>query len=95
MIAALAPLLDRVVCTEPDAAALARRGLPEAAAHSAAALARSCEEAGLVAVAEPDFPAAVRLARQLAAEAQDGMLLVTGSHYVLGPACAELQLCED
>ena len=47
---------------------------------------RVCEAAGLPAEAEPDFGAARRArARELAAEA-GGVLLVTGSHYVLAPA---------
>jgi dihydrofolate synthase/folylpolyglutamate synthase len=95
MIAALSPVLDRAVCTELDPTVLAHRGLPEAASHSAAALARACEAAGLAATAEPDFTAAVRLARLLAAEERHGMLVVSGSHYALRPARAELGLCED
>jgi len=77
MIQALAPALDRVVCTE----------LPtERGSHSAAALARLCEAAGLAAEAEPRFDEALRRARALAVEAPGGALLVTGSHYVLARA---------
>ncbi len=95
MIHALAPALRRVVCTELDPAALQSRGLPGVASHSAAKLARACERAGLAAEQEPDFSAAVRRARALAAELPGGILLVTGSHYVLAPARVALRLCED
>jgi len=95
MIRALAPALERVVCTELEPAALEARGLPGARSHSAAKLARACEEAGLAAERQPDFALAVRRGRELAAELPGGMLLVTGSHYVLAPARAALSLCED
>jgi dihydrofolate synthase/folylpolyglutamate synthase len=95
MIRALAPALSYVVCTELDAAALESRGLPGATSHSAAKLADACREAGLSAEQALDFGAAVRRGRQLAAERPDGILLVTGSHYVLAPARAVLRLCED
>jgi dihydrofolate synthase / folylpolyglutamate synthase len=95
MVRALAPALDRAVCTELQPAALEARGLPGAGSHSAAKLARACEEAGLAAEQKPDFTAAVRRGRQLAAELPGGVLLVTGSHYVLAPARDALRLCED
>lgn len=95
MVAALAPALDRVVCTELPAASLEARGLPGAASHPAAALARACEAAGLASEEEPDFVAAVRRARALASAAPGGILLVSGSHYVLAPARTALRLCED
>ncbi len=95
MVGALAPALERVVCTELDPAALEARGLPGIGSHSAAKLAQACEEAGLAAEREPDFTAAVERARQLALELPGGMLLVSGSHYVLAPARAALRLCED
>ncbi len=94
-VAALAPALDRAVCAELPAAALERRGLPGAGSHPAGELAQACEAAGLAAEAEPDFAAAVRRGRQLAAAAPGGILLITGSHYVLAPARAVLGLCED
>lgn len=94
MIRALAPALERVVCTELQPAALEARGLPGAGSHSAAKLASACEEAGLTAEQEPEFSAAVRRGRQLAAELP-GLLLITGSHYVLAPARDALRLCED
>jgi dihydrofolate synthase/folylpolyglutamate synthase len=95
MIRALAPVLSHVVCTELDAAALELRGLSGITSHSAAKLAEACRDAGLSAEQVPDFGAAVRRGRDLAAERPDGVLLVTGSHYVLGPARAVLRLCED
>jgi dihydrofolate synthase/folylpolyglutamate synthase len=95
MIRALAPVLSHVVCTELDTAALASRGLPRVTSHSAGKLAHACREVGLGAEQVPDFGTALRLARRRAAEHPDGILLVTGSHYVLAPARAVLRLCED
>ncbi len=95
MIGALAPVLSHVVCTELDAAALESRGLPGISSHSAAKLAQACRGAGLGAEQVTDFGAAIRRGRELAAEQPDGILLVTGSHYVLAPARAVLRLCED
>ena len=95
MVAALAPALDRVVCTELDAEALAHRGQPGARAYPAEDLTEICREAGLQAEAEPDFAAAVRRARGLAAKMPQGALVVSGSHYALAPARRALRLCED
>jgi dihydrofolate synthase / folylpolyglutamate synthase len=92
MVAALAPALDRVVCTELDAEALAHRGQPGATSHPAGDLAAICKEAGLPAEVEPDFGAAVRRARELAAAMPEGALVVSGSHYALVPARKELRL---
>jgi nucleotide-binding universal stress UspA family protein len=57
-------------------------------------LARAAAEAGVEAEAVGNFGAAVSRARDLAREL-DGVLVVTGSHYVLAPARAALALCED
>jgi len=95
MIAALAPAVEMVVCTELDPKALESRGRPGVASHGAAKLAAACAAAGLEAERQPDFLAAVRRARELAAGLPDGVLLLTGSHYVLAPARAALALCED
>jgi dihydrofolate synthase/folylpolyglutamate synthase len=95
MIRALAPVLTRVICTELDSSALESRGLPGVASHSAAKLAAACREAGLAAEQVPDFKAAVLRGRELAADLPGGMMLITGSHYVLAPARAALRLCED
>jgi dihydrofolate synthase/folylpolyglutamate synthase len=92
MIRALAPALERVVCTELEPAALEARGLPGVSSHSTAKLALACEEAGLVAEQQPDFATAVRRGRELASQQSGGMLLITGSHYVLAPARAALRL---
>lgn len=86
MVAALAPALDRAVCTELPATALEGHGRPGARSRPAAELAALCAEAGLAAEAEPGFEAALRRARELAAAAPEGVLLVTGSHYAIGPA---------
>jgi dihydrofolate synthase / folylpolyglutamate synthase len=89
MVRALAPAVERVVCTELDPAVLAARGLPGALTRPAAELAAICAEAGLDAEAEPDFPAAVQRGRQLALDT-GAILLVTGSHYALASARAAL-----
>jgi dihydrofolate synthase / folylpolyglutamate synthase len=90
MIAALAPALDRVVCTELPAAALEGHGRPGARSHPAAALVSLCEEVGLQAEAEPRLPAALQRARSSALEAPEAVVLVAGSHYAIGPARAIL-----
>jgi dihydrofolate synthase/folylpolyglutamate synthase len=95
MIGALAPVLSGVVCTELDSAALESRGLPGVASHSTVKLAAACEEVGLGAEQVPDFKAAVLRGREIAAALSGGVLLITGSHYVLAPARAALRLCED
>jgi folylpolyglutamate synthase/dihydropteroate synthase len=94
MVSALAPAIDRVVCTELDPSALAARGLPGASSHSAANLARACEAAGLLVEEEPELASALGRARKLAGAAS-GMLLVTGSHYVLAPTREALLLWQD
>jgi dihydrofolate synthase/folylpolyglutamate synthase len=94
IVAALAPALDRAVCTQLPAdgpqASKARRFEARRPSTPAAALAAACERAGLSAEAEPDFAAALSRARALAAGPPPAVLLVTGSHYVLGPARASL-----
>lgn len=90
MVGALAPALDLAVCTELDPAVLEKRGLPGIASHSAAKLAEACAGAGLRAEQQPPLAAALRRARDLALE-RDGVLLVTGSHYLLAPARALLR----
>lgn len=84
-VAALAPGLERAVCAELPAEALASRGVPGSRSHSAADLVAACESAGLAAEPEPELGAALALARARALET-DGLLLVAGSHYVLAPA---------
>jgi dihydrofolate synthase / folylpolyglutamate synthase len=95
MIEALAPALDRVVCTEVPVAALRARGVPEAASHPAGELAAICSDIGLPAECRPDFATAIERGCELASTEPGGMLLLTGSHYVLDPARQVLGLCED
>jgi dihydrofolate synthase / folylpolyglutamate synthase len=90
MIAELAPLLDRAVCTEIPTAALAGHGRPGARSHPAAELVAACEAAGVSAEAEPDFAAALRRGTELAAAPPPGALLIAGSHYAIAPARAAL-----
>jgi dihydrofolate synthase/folylpolyglutamate synthase len=86
MVRALAPVLDRAVCAEIPAEELTAHGRPGSGTHPAAELARLCEAVGLAAEAEPHFDEALRRARALALEPPEGVLLVTGSHYVLARA---------
>ncbi len=83
IVEALAPAVDRFVCT----------GLPAGPARRsfrAAELAEICRAAvGVRAEGAADFEEAVARGRELAAAA-GGILLVTGSHYVLAPARAAL-----
>ena len=86
MVRALAPVLDRAVCTEIPAEELAAHGRPGSGSHPPPDLARLCEAVGLAAEAEPRFDEALRRARALALKSPEGALLVTGSHYVLARA---------
>ncbi|MGN6276381.1 MAG: bifunctional folylpolyglutamate synthase/dihydrofolate synthase [Solirubrobacterales bacterium] len=86
MIAALAPALERAICTELSAAALEGHGRPGAHSRPAVELAAACEHAGLNAEVEPDFDVALRRARALAAESSGAAALVAGSHYAIAPA---------
>jgi dihydrofolate synthase/folylpolyglutamate synthase len=88
MIAALAPALDRVVCTELPKGALEGHGRPGARSRPASELVAACEAAGLVAEAQADFGAALARASALAAETPEGLLLIAGSHYAIAPARA-------
>jgi dihydrofolate synthase / folylpolyglutamate synthase len=90
MIRALAPALERAVCTELPGAALEAHGRPGAASRTAAELVAACERAGLPAEAEPSFAAALRRASGLAAEPPEGALLIAGSHYGIAPARDQL-----
>jgi dihydrofolate synthase / folylpolyglutamate synthase len=91
MVAALAPALERAVCTELPLAALAGHGRPGVSSRPAADLLAACEAAGLAAEAEPDFDAALDRASELAAAPPEGALLVAGSHYALAPASARIR----
>jgi dihydrofolate synthase / folylpolyglutamate synthase len=80
IVRALAPAVSSIVCAEiPNR----RRALP------AAELVWACARAGIEAEAAPDLGAAIARGRGLA-EAVGGVLIVTGSHYVLAPARAAL-----
>jgi dihydrofolate synthase/folylpolyglutamate synthase len=85
MVGALAPVLDRAVCTELPPQALEGHGRPGARSRPAGDLAAACEAAGLAAEAQPDFAAALHRARALAAEL-GGSVLLTGSHYAIAPS---------
>jgi dihydrofolate synthase/folylpolyglutamate synthase len=88
MLRALAPALERVVCTELPAGALEAHGRPGAASHPAAELLAACQAVGLPAEAEPSFEAALLWASALASETPKGVVLVAGSHYAIAPARA-------
>jgi dihydrofolate synthase/folylpolyglutamate synthase len=86
MVRALAPVLERAVCTELPRRALEGHGRPGARSRDADELVAACEAAGLRAEAEPDFEVALERGRELAAAPPEGALLVAGSHYAIGPA---------
>jgi dihydrofolate synthase / folylpolyglutamate synthase len=86
MIAALAPVLRSVVCTEIPPAALAGHGRPGARSRPARELADLCGAYGLEAIAEPRLEPALRRAAELACGTFAGVLVVTGSHYLIAPA---------
>jgi dihydrofolate synthase/folylpolyglutamate synthase len=88
MVAALAPVLERAVCTELPPSALEGHGRPGARSRPAAELVAACEAVGLEAEPEPDFAAALVRGRAEAAADPEGLLLVAGSHYAIAPARA-------
>jgi dihydrofolate synthase / folylpolyglutamate synthase len=88
IVAALAPALRAVVCTEIPPAALVGQGRPGARSRPAEELAELCRAHGLEAVAEPLLEPALRRATELACGTFAGVLVVTGSHYLIGPARA-------
>jgi dihydrofolate synthase/folylpolyglutamate synthase len=88
MIAALAPVLRSAVCTEIPPAALAGHGRPGARSRPARELADLCQAHGLEAIAEPRLEPALRRATELACGTFAGVLVVTGSHYLIAPARA-------
>jgi dihydrofolate synthase/folylpolyglutamate synthase len=90
MIAALAPALERAVCTELPAGALGGHGRPGARSRPAAELAATCAATGLPAEAEPSFETALRRSISLAAEEPEALVLIAGSHYAIAPARAIL-----
>jgi dihydrofolate synthase / folylpolyglutamate synthase len=88
MVAALAPALERAVCTELPRTALEGHGRPGARSRPANELVAICEAAGLAAEAQPDFEAALERAVALAADGPEGLVLVAGSHYAIAPTRA-------
>jgi dihydrofolate synthase / folylpolyglutamate synthase len=88
MIAALAPVLRSVVCTEIPPEALAGHGRPGARSRPARELADLCQAHGVEAIAEPRLGPALRRATELACGTFAGVLVVTGSHYLIGSARA-------
>lgn len=88
MIAALAPALRAAVCTEIPPAALLGHGRPGARSRSARELADLCQANGIEATPEPDLDTALRRATELACASFAGVLVVTGSHYLIGAATA-------
>jgi dihydrofolate synthase / folylpolyglutamate synthase len=81
--AALAPVLDGFVATEIPAARLTSAGRPGARTLSAGDLAEAAREAGLGWVGEESEPAAAMAWARGRAAGIGGVLLVTGSHYLL------------
>jgi dihydrofolate synthase / folylpolyglutamate synthase len=86
MVRALAPALERAVCTELPPQALEAHGRPGATSRPAAELAAACAEVGLAAEAESSFTTALQRGAALATEPPEGALLVAGSHYAIAPA---------
>ena len=83
IVAALAPAIDGLVATEIPRERLASAGRPGAEAYAASALASAAREARIGWVGEElDAAAALALARDRA-RAGGGVVLVTGSHYLL------------
>ncbi len=83
VVGALAPVVDGIVATEVPRDVLAQAGRPGARALAASELTRVARQAGLdqvEAVADPS--GAVSRARAVARE-RGGIVLVTGSHYLL------------
>jgi dihydrofolate synthase/folylpolyglutamate synthase len=94
MVRALAPALDRAICTELPADGPKTHAGGGISAHRpsvpAEALAGICREMGLAAEAEASFVAALGRASALASESPAGVVLVAGSHYAIAPARAAL-----
>ncbi len=90
IVAALAPALRSVVCTEIPQSALEGHGRPGARSRPAEELAQLCQAHGLEAIAEPQLEPALRRATELACGTFAGVLVVIGSNYLIGPARASL-----
>lgn len=83
IVEALAPAVDGLVATEIPAERLATAGRPGAQAFAASALAAAAREAGLGWVEEEVEPGAALARAQERARTGGGVVLVTGSHYLL------------
>lgn len=98
MLAALAPAVAYVIGAPLPADGTKSRPMVDFSSRRrsfrADALARIAREAGIEAEAIEDFDAALARGREWA-RANDGVLLVTGSHYVLAPARKALGLWQD
>ena len=83
LVGALAPVLAGLVATEIPAERLASAGRPGAQALETGALAEAARDAGIGWVEEAADPAAAIARARSVAHDQGGVLLVTGSHYLL------------
>jgi len=83
VVGALAPVLDGLVATEIPAERLASAGRPGARARAAGELAAAAREAGLGWVGEEADPAAAMALAGDEARERAGVVLATGSHYLL------------
>lgn len=90
IVAALAPAVERLVCTELPAKLLGG-GRPGARSHSAGRLAASARRHGKAAEEQPDPDQAIGRAEEWAAE-HGGVALVAGSHHLVGRA-RDRRLC--
>lgn len=85
MLGALAPALAHVTATELAPEALVGRGRPGARFQPAARLAGICKRLGVPVEVVPD-PVEAIAATRVRATAEGGVVLVTGSHYLLALA---------
>ncbi|MQA74450.1 MAG: bifunctional folylpolyglutamate synthase/dihydrofolate synthase [Solirubrobacterales bacterium] len=83
VVGALAPVLSGLVATEIPTERLAVAGRPGARTLPASALAVAAREAGLGRVEEEPDPAAAMARARAEARERAGIVLVTGSHYLL------------
>ena len=83
ILTALAPVLGGLVTTEIPADRLASAGRPGARALAASALAEAARDVGIGWVEEVPDPAAAIARANSVADAQGGVQLVSGSHYLL------------
>jgi dihydrofolate synthase / folylpolyglutamate synthase len=89
MLRALAPAVEEMILTEVPADSLRLSGRPGSRSWEAEQLAAIAASLGVEARAVPDLEQALAVARRRAEE-RGGITLVTGSHYLLAAARAEL-----